>query len=59
MQAADLLARAQDATAREKDLLKSVPETEVISAMIGNVNLDMPGLSKMVTEQRKGRKKKG
>ena len=51
MQAADLLARAQDATAREKDLLKSVPETEVISAM--------PGLSKMVTEQRKGRKKKG
>ncbi|CAK0786952.1 hypothetical protein CVIRNUC_010166 [Coccomyxa viridis] len=58
-QAADLLARAQDATAREKDLLKSVPETEVISAMIGNVKLAMPGLSKMVTEQRKGRKKKG
>ena len=59
MQAADLLARAQDTTAREKDLLKSVPETEVISAMIGNVKLAMPGLSKMVTEQRKGRKKKG
>ena len=59
MQAADLLGRAQDATAREKDLLKSVPETEVISAMIGNVKLAMPGLSKMVTEQRKGRKKKG
>ena len=58
MQAADLLGRAQDATAREKDLLKSVPETEVISAMIGNVKLAMPGLSKMVTEQRKGRKKK-
>ena len=59
MQAVDLLARAQDATAREKELLKQVPETEVIAAMIGNVKLAMPGLSKLATEQRKGRKKKG
>jgi hypothetical protein len=59
MQAVDLLARAQDATVREKELLKQVPETEVIAAMIGNVKLAMPGLSKLATEQRKGRKKKG
>ena len=59
LQAVELLSRAQDATAREKELLKQVPETEVISAMIGNVKLAMPGLSKLVTEQRKGKKKKG
>ncbi len=59
LQAVELLSRAHDATAREKELLKQVPETEVISAMIGNVKLAMPGLSKLVTEQRKGKKKKG
>ena len=57
-QAIELLAQARDTTAREKELLKQVPETEVISAMIGNVKLAMPGLSKLVTEQRKGKKKK-
>ena len=59
MQAVDLLTRAQDATARERELLKQVPEAEVIAAMIGNVKLAMPGLSKLATEQRKWRKKKG
>lgn len=59
LQAVELLSRAQDATAREKELLKQVSETEVISAMIGNVKLAMPGLSKLVTEQRKGKMKKG
>ena len=33
--------------------------TEVISTVIGNVKLAMPGLSKLVTEQRKAKKKKG
>ena len=59
LQAVELLSRAQDATAREKELLKQVSETETIAAMIGNVKLAMPGLSKLVTEQRKGKKKKG
>jgi len=58
LQAADLLGKAQDATAREKELLKQVPETEVISAMIGNVKLAMPGLSKLVSQQKKGKKQK-
>ena len=59
MQAVYLLTRAQDATARERELLKQVPETEFIAAMVGNVKLAMPGLSKLATEQRKGRKRKG
>ncbi len=59
MQAMDLLARAQDATALEEELLKQVPETEVMAAMIGNIKLGMPGLSKLAMEQHKGRKKKG
>ena len=57
MQALDLLARVHDATAREKELLKQLPETKVMAAMIGNVKRAMPGLSKLAMEQHKGRKK--
>ena len=49
--------RAADVTARERELLRTVPETEVISAMIGNVKLAMPGLAKIKTEARRSKKK--
>ena len=58
IQAVDLLARAQDATAREKELLEQIPRMEVISAMIGNVKLAMPGLSKLVTSSARERRRR-
>ena len=58
-QAIELLSRASDITPRERDLLKAIPEMEVINAMVGNVKLAMPGLSKIKTEARRSRKKGG
>ena len=56
-QAMELLQRGADVTTREKDLLRVVPETEVIIAMIGNVKLAMPGLARIKTEARRSKKK--
>jgi hypothetical protein len=53
----ELLSRGADVSPREKELLKGVPEMEVINAMIGNVKLAMPGLVKIKTEVRRSRKK--
>lgn len=40
-------------------MLKGIPEMEVINAMVGNVKLAMPGLSKIKTEARRSKKKGG
>ncbi|CAL8464758.1 g4293 [Coccomyxa elongata] len=56
-QAMELLSRASDISLRERDLLKAIPEMEVINAMVGNVKLAMPGLSKIKTEARRSKKK--
>ncbi|BDA50353.1 probable nuclear export mediator factor Nemf [Coccomyxa sp. Obi] len=58
-QAIELLSRASDIAPRERDLLKAIPEMEVINAMVGNVKLAMPGLSKIKTEARRSKKKGG
>ncbi|EIE22903.1 hypothetical protein COCSUDRAFT_16391 [Coccomyxa subellipsoidea C-169] len=58
-QAIELLSRAADISGRERELLKAIPEMEVINAMVGNVKLAMPGLSKIKTEARKSKKKGG
>lgn len=59
VQAVELLSRAADIGGREKELLKAIPEMEVINAMVGNVKLAMPGLSKIKTEARRSKKKGG
>lgn len=56
-QALDLLLRGSDLPAREKELMKGVPEMEVINAMIGAVKISMPGLQKKKNEARSQRKK--
>ena len=56
-QAMELLKRSPELTPREKELLGAVLETEVIAAMVGNVKLSMPGLTKLKTAERKGKAK--
>ena len=58
MQAIDLLLRGQDTAAREKELIKGIPEQETISAIIGSIKISMPGLQKF-KNQMKSDKKKG
>ncbi|KAK9837244.1 hypothetical protein WJX81_001363 [Elliptochloris bilobata] len=56
-QAMELLKRSPDLTLREKELLAAVPEAEVVAAMVGNVKLSMPGLTKLKTAERRGKAK--
>ncbi len=51
--------RGPDVTPREKELIRAVPEMESINAFVGSVKISMPGLSKLKTEQKKSKKKKG
>eukprot|EP00891_Asterochloris_glomerata_P005087 jgi/Astpho2/5087/fgenesh1_pg.00072_%23_10_t len=55
-QAVELLTRQHDANAREKELMKAVPENDTITAVISSVKISMPGLSKLKTQQRKSKK---
>lgn len=55
-QAMELLSKGPDVTVRERELLRAVPEPEVISAMIGNVKMAMPGLARIKTEARRSKK---
>eukprot|EP00884_Botryococcus_braunii_P003068 jgi/Botrbrau1/12762/Bobra.0238s0001.1 len=56
-QALEILIRSSEATQREKEVMKAIPEMEAVSIMQGNVRLSIPGLAKIKTEQR--RQKKG
>lgn len=58
LQAIELLTRNADMPAREKELIKSIPEQETISAIIGSIKISMPGLQKFKS-QMKSEKKKG
>ncbi len=59
IQAIELLTRNADMPAREKELIKGIPEQETISAIIGAIKISMPGLQKfksqMKSEKRKGK----
>lgn len=58
MQAIELLTRSGDMAAREKELIKGIPEQETISAIIGSIKISMPGLQKFKNKM-KSEKKKG
>lgn len=51
-----MLVRAPECSAREKELLKAVPDTDLTLAMIGNVKVAVAGLQKLKTAQRKAAK---
>ncbi|GFH06697.1 uncharacterized protein HaLaN_01367 [Haematococcus lacustris] len=55
-QGVELLSRAPDASQRERELLKAVPEMDMINAMVGSVKLSMPGLTKLKQVEKKDKK---
>ena len=58
LQAVELLSRQPDIPGREKELMKAVPDMDMINASVGIVKLSMPGLVKIKQDVRKNKKKK-
>lgn len=54
----ELLSRQSDIAPREKELMKAVPDTDMINTFVGTVKISMPGLVKLKQDQRKSKKKK-
>ncbi len=48
--------RAPEVTPREKDLLRAVPEQDMINAMVGTAKLSMPGLQKLKQSEKRAKK---
>jgi hypothetical protein len=55
-QAQELLMRGAEVQQRERDLMKAVPEPDMINAMVGTVKLSMPGLAKLAAVDRAAKK---
>lgn len=45
-------------TPRERDLLKTCPEMDMITAILGGCKLSMPGLQKLKATEKQGKKAK-
>lgn len=54
--AINLFTHMQDATTREKELMKALNEPELVAAMIGNAKIAAPGLTQLKQRQKKGKK---
>ncbi|KXZ50631.1 hypothetical protein GPECTOR_15g315 [Gonium pectorale] len=58
-QAMELLTRGPELPAREREVLRSVPEMEAINSLVGPlVKLAMPGLQKLKAEDKRSKKEK-
>ncbi|GAX80591.1 hypothetical protein CEUSTIGMA_g8028.t1 [Chlamydomonas eustigma] len=55
-QALELLIRGQDVAPREKELLRAIPEMDMINAMVGTVKISMPGMQKLKAVEKTNRK---
>ena len=55
-QAVELLLRGADVMARERELIRAVPEMDTINAMLGGVKISVPGLARAVQAAKKGRR---
>ena len=53
LQALELLLRSGEVAQRERDLLRAVPDPDLVNAMLGGVRLQVAGLLKMKQAQRK------
>ena len=49
----ELLLRSGEVAQRERDLLRAVPDPDLVNAMLGGVRLQVAGLLKMKQAQRK------
>ena len=52
----ELFVRSSETTAREKEVMKAVQDPELVAAMMGNVKVSAPGVTKMMQTRRKGLK---
>jgi hypothetical protein len=52
----DALTRASDVTPRERELMRAVPEADMLNAMVGTVKISVPGLQKLKAEGKKAKK---
>ena len=53
-----MMVRSNKPPPREIELLKSIPEAELVASMVGNVKLSMPGLSKVMQGKKQSKKSK-
>jgi hypothetical protein len=54
--ALDALSRGGDAAPRERELMRAVPEADMVNAMVGTVKISLPGLQKLKLEGKKAKK---
>lgn len=57
-QAMELFQRATDATSRERDLCKAVPEPEAVITLVGTVKIQAAGAQKLKQAMQQKKKKK-
>jgi hypothetical protein len=55
-QALELLVRAGDVTQREQDLMRAVPDSELVAAMVGTVKISAAGLQQLKQATKKAKK---
>eukprot|EP00879_Flechtneria_rotunda_P033200 GHRR01036747.1.p1 GENE.GHRR01036747.1~~GHRR01036747.1.p1 ORF type:complete len:284 (+),score=152.69 GHRR01036747.1:384-1235(+) len=55
-QAIELLVRGQDVLPRERDLLRAVPDMDMINAMVGTVKISASGLQQLKAASKKAKK---
>jgi len=58
-QAVELFTRARECTAAEKALMGGLTDPEMVSIMIGDCRINMPGLHQLQTEKRSVKKSRG
>jgi hypothetical protein len=54
--AVDALTRGGGVAPRERELMRAVPETDLVAAMVGTVKISLPGLQKLQQESKKAKK---
>ena len=52
----NFLAHMQTSTPREKELMKTITELELVVAILGNVKITAAGLTQLKQHQKKGKK---
>jgi hypothetical protein len=55
-QAVELLARAQEALQRERELMRAVPDADMVNAMVGTVKISAAGLQQLKQASKKAKK---
>ncbi|KAF6266599.1 hypothetical protein COO60DRAFT_5463 [Scenedesmus sp. NREL 46B-D3] len=55
-QAVELLARGQEGLQRERELMRAVPDADMVNAMVGTVKISAAGLQQLKQASKKAKK---